>query len=100
MMTISEINEARKILTECWGVDKADEIFAMCYNAVKLPLTVDKFLSFCVSHGGDLNNMLLSGVRNLYPEIYAAVPDKLGKNSTESFASVCNLLILLGVVTK
>lgn len=99
-MTISEINEARKILTECWGVDKADEIFAMCYTTTKFPMTVDKFTTFCVSCGGDLNNMLLSGVRKLYPEIYTAVPDKLGKNSSEAFASVCNLLILLGVITK
>ena len=40
--------------------------------------------------------MLLTGVRDLYPEIWEAIPEDMG---VFAFASICNLLILLGVRT-
>lgn len=47
-------------------------------------LTLDDFMKACETHGGNWTAMMLSGIRNLAPDIFEALPDV-----TYSFEEVC-----------
>ena len=59
-----------------------------------IPMTNDEFLTHCITCGGDWGAMLLSGVKALYPEVYAAIPDNMG---CFAFRCICEVLELLQV---
>lgn len=57
-------------------------------------MTCDDFLFHCTACGGNWGGMLLSGVKALYPEVYEAIPDKMG---TMAWQGICTVIELLGV---
>ena len=52
------------------------------------------FLNECSCCGGNWGGMLLTGIHELYPEVWDAIPDKMG---VFAFRDICATLILLGV---
>lgn len=55
-------------------------------------MTGDEFMSHCNACGGNWGGMLLSGINRLYPEVYKAIPDHMGKNAFMVICSILNLL--------
>lgn len=82
--------EAIQQVKENWG----DDVLAVACLATKTPMTFKEFLTHCTACGGNWGGMLLTGVNELYPEVWKAIPDDMGWNP---FNTICALLVLLGV---
>lgn len=55
-------------------------------------MTCDDFLLHCTACGGNWGGMLLSGVKALYPEVYEAIPNNMGKYAWQGICTVIELL--------
>ena len=53
-----------------------------------------KHVTMC---GGNWGAMMLSGIKELAPEVYEAMPNKLGWCGEHAFFAVCYTIELLGV---
>ena len=60
------------------------------------PMTIQDFLSHCTACGGNWGGMLLTGMRELFPAVYDAIPDNMG---VFAWNGICATLNLLGVVS-
>ena len=86
-----------QILRERWG-DAADLVIAEC-SKVNFNGNSGDFVKHCVACGGNWAGMLLTGIQALFPDVYAVIPEKLGRNGAEAFENVCCVLQLCGVNT-
>ncbi len=85
------ILNAFDIVRERWGDAVAEEII----RAEIKPMSFDTYLSkYCYACGGDWGKMLLSGVHELYPEVWDAIPEYMGVNC---FSTITLLLVALGI---
>ena len=89
------IEKAQRVLVENWG-DQGKEVIALAFKAKKFDGDMKAWLKFCTACGGNWGGMLLSGVRDLYPKVWDAIPDDMG---VFAFDCICSLLVLLGVRT-
>lgn len=86
-----------QILRERWG-ETADVVIAECAK-VNFGGNSSEFLDHCTACGGNWGGMLLSGIKALYPAVYAALPEKLGTNGNKAFENIIYVLQLCGVNT-
>lgn len=93
MITKEMYNEAKTIVTDAWG----NEVVEAATKTAPFNGNVSAFLDNCIACGGNWGGMFLSGIRRLNPDVYAKIPNNMGHNS---FHTICNLLILLGVDTS
>ena len=63
------IDEAQRILVENWG-DQGKEVIALAFKVRKFDGDMKAWLKFCTACGGNWGGMLLTGVRDLYPEVW------------------------------
>lgn len=89
------IEEAQRTLVENWG-EAGKEVVALCFKVKKFNGNTKDYLQHCTACGGNWGGMFLSGIRALYPEVWEAIPEDMG---VFAFASICSVLILLGVRT-
>jgi hypothetical protein len=85
------------ILRERWG-EAADTVIAEC-SKVNFNGNSSEFLDHCTACGGNWGGMLSTGIKALFPSVYAALPEKLGRNGVEAFDSLVIVLNLCGVNT-
>ena len=95
-MTDELITEAIDVIANLWP-ENAEAVFNACAKAKKFNGGCDEFLENCIACGGNWSGMLLTGIRQLWPEVYAAIPQRIGNNS---FPALCNVLVLCGVDTS
>lgn len=94
MMTYAEMMEMYQMLRDNWG----EEVVMMIHNAPKQTgMKFDNFLKHCTACGGNWGGMLLTGVNEFWPEVYAAIPDSMGVNA---FGCICATIRLLGIDTS
>ena len=97
-MTDSVLREARETLLASWGeagvavISAAARVSPFCGN-------VKEFLEHCTACGGDWVSMFLSGIRELYPEVYDAIPDNMGKDGFDALDNIRCVMQLCGVNT-
>ena len=84
------VMEAFDIVRERWG----EEVAVEALFANKNFMTFDDFLGHCVACGGNWGQMLLTGVNEMYPQVYEVIPDYMG---VMAFEKIIKLLICLGV---
>lgn len=91
-MTIPELNALsdREYLAYNWG----EEFLAVIDKQETKPMTMKDFLSHCTACGGNWGGMFLTGIKELWPEVWEAIPDNMGMFA---WSCLCNTLILLGV---
>ena len=87
----------KQILRERWG-EVAELVIAEC-SKINFGGNSAEFLKYCTACGGNWSGMLLSGIKALYPAVYAALPEKLGCNGNKAFENVIYVLQLCGVNT-
>lgn len=56
-----------------------------------------EFLKHCMACGGNWGGMLLSGIQELYPNVYEAIPNEMG---CFAFTGITCVLNLLGIDTS
>ena len=83
-------NEELKIVIDDWGEAVIDAI----NNVETIPMTFDEFLKKCTCCGGNWGGMLLTGVMELYPSVWDAIPDDMG---WRPLTTIRSLLVLLGI---
>lgn len=54
----------------------------------------DDFLNHCVACGGNWGGMLLSGIKELFPDVWELIPDDMGMFA---FSVICDTLRLLNI---
>lgn len=85
-----DTNEIRAFIQEHWG----DAVLTAIDAEPALQMSFDEFLDHCTAHGGNWGGMLLSGLKKLRPEVWNAIPDKMGPFS---WALICDTIKLCGV---
>lgn len=93
MITYEQIIDAQETLVKYWGEDGKRVIEE---TAKITPFNKDfkSFLTHCACCGGNWGAMFLSGIKELYPNVWEAIPDNMG---TFAWAGICNTLILCGI---
>ena len=82
-----------EVIAALWK-DAGVEVLRVIERQDTIPMPMAEFLNHCVACGGNWGGMLLSGVRELYPEVYAAIPDDMGHFA---FRCICEVLELLQI---
>lgn len=90
------ITEAQNTLVEHWG-EKGEKVIELCAKVQPFNQSFKAFLEHCTACGGNWGGMLLSGVKELYPEVWEAIPDDMG---CFAWICICSTLILCGVDTS
>lgn len=87
-----DINDFAGIVYRLWGGDGI-RIIEECEKATPFAYGIKEFLGkYCTVCGGDWGNMLLSGVKELYPSVWEAIPENMGNFSFVGITAVLNLL--------
>ena len=85
-----EEKELREYLIEEWG-EAGERVLAEVAKIDKVEMSMDEFLDHCYACGGNWGGMLLSGIKELWPQIWDAIPERMGHR-----AWIClNVLIKL-----
>ena len=82
--------EAIEEVKNKWG----DNVLIKTCLVHKTPMSFDEFLTHCTCCGGNWGGMLLTGIHELYPEVWDIIPEDMGWNP---FHTICAMLVLLGV---
>ena len=93
MINVIDITTAITTIKEDWGAD-GEKVTLACFHENPYNRSIGDFLSECTACGGDWGAMLLSGIKRLYPKVYDAIPNEMGRSA---WNDICLLLILLGI---
>ena len=96
MITYEMIVDAQNTVVEIWGED-GKKVVAECAKVTPFNGDVKTFLEHCVCCGGNWGGMFLSGIKKLYPNVWAAIPAEMG---VFAWYGICNTLILCGIDTS
>ena len=89
----TDIETAHKVIIENWGY-RGNIVLQEISSSVPFNGSFEDFLHHCTACGGNWGGMLLTGIRELWPNIWNAIPDNMGLRPFECIVSV---LILCGV---
>ena len=81
----------REYLEAVWGED-GTKVLAEIDAITTTPMTAKEFLEHCTACGGNWGGMLLTGIRELYPNVWNAIPDDMGIYAWNAICSLCTLL--------
>lgn len=95
MITYEMIKDAQDTLTKNWG-DAGKKVIEECSKVDPFKGTCSDFLGHCTACGGNWGGMLLTGIRELWPAVWEAIPDDMG---CFAWSCICSALILCGVDT-
>ena len=93
-ISFDNIRTAQDCIVRHWG-EQGKFVIEICHQMEPFNSDFKSFLSHCTMCGGDWGQMLLTGINELWPEVYEAIPNNMGMNA---WACLCNTLILCGVV--
>ena len=95
MITFKMIQDAQNQIIDSWGKD-GEKVIEECAKVTPFNNGSKAFLEHCLACGGNWGGMFLSGIQELYPEVWDAIPDDLG---VFAFGNICSVLILCVVDT-
>ncbi len=94
MITAKDIREAKRDLLHIWG-DQGIKVIMECGKAPSLNMTYDEFYTHCISISKYWDpKIILSGIKDLRPEVYALIPKDLG---VQPYLTLGAILVLCGV---
>lgn len=70
------MKEAIDFISKEWG-EQGKTVISICQKCAT-PMTLDEFKKHCTCCGGDWGAMLLTGIKDLYPAVWDAIPDDMG----------------------
>jgi hypothetical protein len=83
----------RDYIIKTWKEDGQKVLEAIDRQDIKA-MDGDEFLSHCTACGGNWGGMFLTGIKELYPGVYEAIPEQMGRNA---FFVICSVLELLQI---
>ena len=92
-MMYDEMKEKQEFIVENWKED-GKKVIETIWKQEKRKMKVNEFLDNCSCCGGNWAGMLLTGIKRLYPEVYNAIPNSLGKYA---FILIVNVIELLEI---
>ena len=94
-MTIAELSalSEREFIANQWG----ESVLAIIDQQSTTPMTMKDFLSHCTACGGNWGGMLLTGIKELWPDVWEAIPDDMG---VFAWRCLCDTLTVLGVIPE
>lgn len=95
MVTYEMIKASIESLSDLWGED-GEKVVTTCIRQNPLNITLTQFLDHAIACGGNLNGMLLTGLKRLRPEVWEVIPNDMGPLA---IGGVVATLILCGVDT-
>lgn len=84
-----EHDERIELLIEHWGKETTSQIIQAIDTCHPDEMTMDDFMPHCIACGGNWGGMLLSGVKQLYPSVWDAIPSDMG-----NYAWCCILCVI------
>lgn len=96
MITYKDIIDAQEMLVKHWG-EQGEQVIAETIRADRKPMTFKQFLDNCTACGGNWGGMLLSGINELWPNVWKAIPNDMG---IQVWECLCSVLVLCGVDTS
>lgn len=96
MITADMITAAQADIVTVWGED-GKRVIEICAQSNPLNITFKEFLNDCTACGGNWGGMLLTGLRELRPNVWDAIPDDMG---VFAWQGICSTLVLCGVDTS
>ena len=87
------IINAQNTLVEYWG-ENGKRVIEECLRATPLNMNSKEYLEHCIACGGDWGQMLLTGIKKLYPLVWNTIPWDMGVNA---WGCLCCVLQLCGV---
>lgn len=96
---LAAMTDPEPFIIACWKeAGLATVLLAKAlYPCEDIKMSMDEFLSHCTPCGGNWGGLLLSGINELFPEVYEVIPEDMGINA---FSALCELLRLLGIDTN
>lgn len=95
MITYEMIKTAQESIANHWRED-GKKVIEEAAKVNPFNNSFKEFLQFCTACGGNWGGMLLTGIRELWPAVYDAIPDDMG---CFAFECIADILILCGVDT-
>ena len=91
------INKERNelLLLEWWGHKYAAKVMTAIENDNTDSMPFSEFLNHCTIMDGGWGDTILTGIGELYPEVWKAIPDDMSVNALNC---LCAVLELCGVV--
>ena len=86
--------QCKACLVESIGSERGGDFIKVLQQTEPINMSFNKFLNECIVCGWNWAGMVLSGIKSLRPELYAAVPDYMGKRA---WMTLVNTLLYLGV---
>lgn len=96
MISADTILNAQEKIIRDWG-ERGKRVIEVTARVTPFNDNADAFLKYCVCCGGDWGQMLLTGIKELWPEVWDAIPDDMGHGA---FYRICDTLTLCGVDTS
>ena len=96
MITYRDNKNAQKILIKCWK-EQGKKVIEECSKVNPFNNTCKEFLNHCVCYGGNVGQILLTGIKELYPNVYEVIPEKMGHFT---FVCIVSTLILCGIAIE
>lgn len=96
MITTDTILNAQQDLMTYWKED-GKKVIAECAKVTPFNDTFKNFLGHCTACGGNWGGMLLTGIKELWPNVWDAIPNDMG---VYAWISLCATLTLCGVDTS
>lgn len=93
MITYKMITEAQTLIVENWG-EQGERVIEQCAMSNPFNNTFESFLSRCTACGGNWGAMLLTGIRDMWANVWDAIPNDMG---VFAFPCLCAVLVLCGV---
>lgn len=93
MITYKMITDAQTLIVENWG-EQGERVIEQCAMSNPFNNTFESFLSRCTMCGGNWGAMLLTGIRDMWANVWDAIPNDMG---ALAFPCLCAVLVLCGV---
>lgn len=84
-------NNFSGVILGMWG-EQGMAVLEEIKNCEKFTEGFKGFLNHCTACGGDWGTMLCSGINDLYPNVYEAIPNEMGCFAFVGLTCVLNLL--------
>lgn len=93
MINYKDIINAQEILIKHWGT-YGEQVITETVRAERKPMTFKQFLDNCTAFGGNWCGMIPTGIKELWPNVWEAIPNDMG---VLAWYCLCSVLVLCGV---